>query len=80
MANNTNHPNSLYDKIRLMEYEDFLEYLNVIGSESTSQEELDELYEEQVTIEFNHHRVDIPFDAVIYHELLNLMNTIIKEY
>lgn len=67
-------------KTKLTGYKDFLEYLNIIGSESTTQEELDELYEKCVDIEFNHHKVSIPFDAVIYNELLNLITTIIKEY
>lgn len=77
MANRTIKPIS---ETKLTEYKDFLEYLNIIGSESTTQEELDELYEEYVDIEFNHHKVSIPFDAVIYNELLNLITTIIKEY
>lgn len=77
MANRTIKPTS---ETKLTEYKDFLEYLNIIGSESTTQEELDELYEEYVDIEFNHHKVSIPFDAVIYNELLNLITTIIKEY
>lgn len=77
MANRTIKPTS---ETKLTEYKDFLEYLNIIGSESTTQEELDELYEEYVDIEFNHHKVSIPFDGVIYNELLNLITTIIKEY
>lgn len=61
------------------ELTDFLEYLNIIGSETTTEEELEELYNENVEIEFNHHKVSIPFDAVIYNELLNLITNIIKE-
>lgn len=80
MANSANRPNRPNSETKLTEYKDFLEYLNIIGSESTTQEELDELYEECVEIEFNHHKVSIPFDAVIYNELLNLITTIIKEY
>ena len=75
-----NQLNRLISETKLTEYKDFLEYLNIIGSESTTQEELDELYEEYVDIEFNHHKVSIPFDAVIYNELLNLITNIIKEY
>ena len=77
MANQPNRPNS---ETRLTEYKDFLEYLNHIGSESTTLKELDELYEKCVEIEFNHHKVHIPFDAVIYNGLLNLITNIIKEY
>ena len=61
------------------ELTDFLEYLNIIGSGTTTEEELEELYNENVEIEFNHHKVSIPFDAVIYNELLNLITNIIKE-
>lgn len=71
MVNQPNRPNQSYT--------DFLEYLNIIGSETTTEEELEELYNENVEIEFNHHKISIPFDAVIYNELLNLITNIIKE-
>jgi hypothetical protein len=71
MANQANRPNQSYT--------DFLEYLILIGSEKTPLKELYELYKENVEIEFNHHKVSIPFDAVIYNELLNLITNIIKE-
>ena len=74
MANQPNQPNR-----QTAELTDFLEYLNIIGSETTTEEELEELYNENVEIEFNHHKVSIPFDAVIYNELLNLITNIIKE-
>lgn len=74
MANQPNQPNK-----QTAELTDFLEYLNIIGSETTTEEELEELYKENVEIEFNHHKVSIPFDAVIYNELLNLITNIIKE-
>ena len=74
MANQPNKTNR-----QTAELTDFLEYLNIIGSETTTEEELEELYKENVEIEFNHHKVSIPFDAVIYNELLNLITNIIKE-
>ena len=74
MANQPNKPNK-----QTAELTDFLEYLNIIGSETTTEEELEKLYKENVEIEFNHHKVSIPFDAVIYNELLNLITNIIKE-
>lgn len=77
MANQPNQPNRL--NRQTAELTDFLEYLNIIGSETTTEEELEELYNENVEIEFNHHKVSIPFDAVIYNELLNLITNIIKE-
>ena len=77
MANQPNQPNK--PNRQTAELTDFLEYLNIIGSETTTEEELEELYKENVEIEFNHHKVSIPFDAVIYNELLNLITNIIKE-
>ena len=75
-----NQPNQLNQPNRpSQDYTDFLKYLNIIGSETTTREELQELYNENVEIEFNHHKVSIPFDAVIYNELLNLITNIIKE-
>jgi capsular polysaccharide biosynthesis protein len=61
-------------------YQDFKTYLDIIGSETITEEELDELYEENVTIEFNHHSITVPFDAVIYNKLVDLIDTLIKEY
>ena len=75
MANQLNRPNQLNHWTT--ELTDFLEYLNSINTINT--EELEELYNENVEIEFNHHKVSIPFDAVIYNELLNLITNIIKE-
>lgn len=77
MVNQANQPNRL--NRQTAELTDFLEYLNIIGSETITEEELEELYNENVEIEFNHHKVSIPFDAVIYNELLNLITNIIKE-
>ena len=77
MANQTNQPNRLNSPNQ--SYTDFLKYLDIIGSETTTEEELEELYNENVEIEFNHHKVSIPFDAVIYNALLNLITNIIKE-
>lgn len=80
MVNQTNQPNRPNrPNSPNQSYTDFLEYLNIIGSETTTEEELEELYKENVEIEFNHHKVSIPFDAVIYNELLNLITNIMKE-
>ena len=62
------------------DYKDFRDYLYQIGSETTTEEELDELYNKNVTIAFNNHTVKIPFDAVIYNKLVDLIETMIKEY
>ena len=57
-----------------------MDYLYQIGSETTTEKELEELYKEKVTIDFNHHKIDIPFDAVIYNKLVDLIETMIEEY
>ena len=77
MVINANSPNHQTTK---QSYEDFRDYLLHIGSGAISYQELDELYNKHVTIEFNGHVVNIPFDAVVYHELLYLIETMIKEY
>lgn len=61
-------------------YKSFLDYLYLIGSESTTEEELTRLYNEHVNIEFDGHTLHIPFDSVIYNSLVSLVETIVKEY
>lgn len=63
-----------------LSWKDFLAYLYQIGSETTTEEELAKLYDEKVTIAFNHHVINVPFDATIYNKLVDLVETIIKEY
>lgn len=63
-----------------LSWKDFLAYLYQIGSETTTEEELAKLYDETVTIAFNYHVINIPFDATIYNKLVDLVETIIKEY
>jgi hypothetical protein len=65
---------------RFKSYKDFQDHLYTIGSETTTEEELDRLYGTNVTITFDNRTIDIPFDAVIYNELVDLMETIIKEF
>lgn len=63
-----------------LSWKDFLAYLYQIGSETTTEEELAKLYNETVTIAFNHHIINIPFNATVYNKLVDLIETIIKEY
>ena len=72
------HPDEIKQPI-LESHKNFLDYLYIIGSESTSEEELDRLYNEEVYIEFDHHIITLPFDAVLYNALLSLMENIVKE-
>ena len=61
-------------------YEQFRDYLYLIGSEVITEEELERLYNTFVTITCDGHTVSIPFDAVIYNKLVDLIETMIKEY
>ena len=76
MPDKSNTPNN---DTTLEEYEDFLDYITRVST-TTDLQKLDELYDKCVTIEFNGHKVNIPFDAVICNELINLINTMIQEY
>jgi hypothetical protein len=59
---------------------DFLDYLYLIGSESITESQLEELYNEEVYIEFNNHVITARFDAPLYNSLVSLVETLIKEY
>jgi hypothetical protein len=65
---------------KLTSYRALREYLLLIGSESTTETELQDLYNSFVNIEFNGYSVSIPFDATIYNSLLTLIETQIKEF
>ena len=65
---------------KLQEYEEFRDYLYVLGSEVMSDEELRNLYQHDVVITYQDRRVTIPFDAVVYNSLVQLIETQIKEY
>ena len=61
-------------------YQEFLNYLNTIGSETTTEEELEALYDQNITITFNNHELQIPFDAISFNALHDLITELIKEY
>lgn len=65
--------------LKLQSYKDFWKHIYEAITESTD-EELEELYNEDIEIEFNHQSIRVPFDAVSAHELLNFVETIIKEF
>lgn len=44
-----------------------------------SEQELLELYHKNVNITFNNSTVDIPFDAVVYNELVAFLTNVQKE-
>ena len=66
---------------KLTSYKALQSYLYLIGSETITEAELQHLYDNSfVNIEINGYSVSIPFDAVIYNSLLNLIETQIKEF
>lgn len=58
----------------------FRDHLNLIGSESITEEDLADLYKSEVVIVFNRHVLSLPFDAVTYNGLLSLVENAIKEF
>lgn len=64
----------------LKSYQDFLQYLYQIGSETTTEEELQSLYEQTIDISLDGHKVKIAFDAVNYNNLVHLVEQAIKEF
>ena len=74
-----NIPNDFLDLIKKApgEYGDFLNYLSSITPED---DDIDDLYNKHVHIEFNGHKVSIPFDAIICNQLITTLETMIKEY
>lgn len=64
----------------LQSYKDFLDYLYMLGSESMSEQDLEELYSTKVTIKHRDKSLNIPFDAALYNKLTDLIETMIKEY
>ena len=64
----------------LKSYQDFLQYLYQIGSETTTEEELQSLYEKTINISLNGHKVKLAFDAVNYNNLVHLVEQAIKEF
>jgi GTP1/Obg family GTP-binding protein len=64
----------------LESYKDFRDYLYQIGSETTTEEELQSLYNKTIDISLNGHKVKLAFDAVNYNNLIHLVEQAIKEF
>ena len=64
----------------LESYKDFRDYLYQIGSETTTEEELQSLYEKTINISLNGHKVKLAFDAENYNNLVHLVEQAIKEF
>ena len=65
---------------QLKSYQDFLQFLYQVGSETTTEEELLSLYNKTINISFNNHKIKLSFDAVNYNNLVHLVEQAIKEY
>jgi hypothetical protein len=57
----------------------FLQFLYNINSETFSEKELEELYEEDVEINLGDHSIRLPFTADLYHNLVHLVEESVKE-
>lgn len=68
------------DNRELQSYMNFRDYLYMLGSESMSEQDLNELYGTKVTIKHRDKSLNIPFDATLYNKLTDLIETLIKEY
>ena len=72
MANQPNHPN-LYHSLKA--FQEYLDYIQTGIPES----ELEDLYDEPISIEFNGHSVTIPFNADTFDSLYDLVTTALME-
>ncbi len=60
--------------------EDFRQHLLTIGSETTTDDELDYYYDKtQFSIAHDNHNVSILFDAVSYNAILDAIEQILEE-
>jgi hypothetical protein len=61
------------------ELEAFRDYLYSLESETTTDNELQSLYNHTILLGFKHHGLQIPFSAEVYHSLVSLVETALKE-
>ena len=66
-----------YKSLYVFQLNELKDYLITIGSESTTEQELEELYDKYIDIEFDNRTIRIPFDAVSYDALIDLLTTLI---
>ncbi len=64
----------------LESYKSFLDYLHSLCSETVTEDELQALYDQPITVSYDTHSVQLPFNAITYNFLVDLIETIIKEY
>ena len=63
-----------------MRIKEFSEYLDILGSEVTTLDELQAAYEHPIIISHNGHTLEVPFSAQLYHSLVNLVNIAKEEF
>ena len=64
----------------LRKLHDLKHFLEHVEGPFCDDKDLLKLYGQTIDISLNRHKVSIPFDAEMCHELLKLINTAIKEY
>jgi hypothetical protein len=66
---------------KLTQYKSLLSYLRLLGSETITETELLDLYNNlTTTITIGEYTIHCPFDAVLYNSLVSLVETLIKEF
>jgi hypothetical protein len=63
-----------------MSIKNFSEYLDILGSEVTTLDELQAAYEHPIIISHNGHTLEVPFSAQLYLSLVNLVNIAKEEF
>ena len=72
---------SLADEVFTMKsIANFANYLDILGSEVTTTDELQAAYEHPIIIEHNGYKLQVPFCAELYHILVQFVNTCMKEF
>lgn len=61
-------------------YQEFLDYLYQLGSETTTKDELQELYQQSFVLTLNKRQVIIPFSPITYTKFVELMEELTNEH
>lgn len=64
----------------IQQLEQFRTFLTDLCSETTTEDELESLYDENIVITLKDHRVTIPFEALSYNNLVDFINNIMEDY
>lgn len=64
----------------LQAHKDFLSHLYQLGSETTTEDELEKLYSKPIIVQFDGEEVHLHFNASNYNFLVSLLEQAINEY